>query len=262
MDPDHFEIRFMRESLGLKNFAVTYERFGGGWRAPEGHPHRRGHRHRSRKRCSSSSPAGRRGSSTKRSSISSRGPPCAFRPRPQGRFVPPERRTPSSSRWRHRRPVSTTSSFSRTTGTTRASARVRAACHSRPNASKRSAACPMSVSSSRTSPSARSANGSRYVPGASAGTASRSTRSRSPSAANPSRCAAIEAEVEPVRCPDGRLPEQRLDRREIAAMECEQQARRVEDRPVPAHRERLGPRLEPLQPRCRCPDGRCASAHR
>lgn len=45
MDPDHFEIRFMRESLGLKNFAVTYERFGGGWRAPEGHAHRRGHRH-------------------------------------------------------------------------------------------------------------------------------------------------------------------------------------------------------------------------
>ena len=38
MDPDHFEIRFMRESLGLENFAVTYERFGGGWRAPEGHP--------------------------------------------------------------------------------------------------------------------------------------------------------------------------------------------------------------------------------
>jgi mannose-6-phosphate isomerase-like protein (cupin superfamily) len=46
MDPDHFEIRFMREPLGLKNFAVTYERFGGGWRAPEGHPHRRGHRHK------------------------------------------------------------------------------------------------------------------------------------------------------------------------------------------------------------------------
>ena len=45
MDPEHFEIRFMREPLGLKNFAVTYERFGGGWRAPEGHPHRRGHRH-------------------------------------------------------------------------------------------------------------------------------------------------------------------------------------------------------------------------
>ena len=46
MDPAHFEIRFMREALGLQNFAVTYERFGGGWRAPEGHPHRRGHRHR------------------------------------------------------------------------------------------------------------------------------------------------------------------------------------------------------------------------
>jgi len=45
MDPDHFEIRFMREPLGLKNFAVTYERFGGGWEPPEGHTHRRGHRH-------------------------------------------------------------------------------------------------------------------------------------------------------------------------------------------------------------------------
>jgi len=45
MDPAHFQIRFMREPLGLDNFAVTYERFGGGWRAPEGHPHRRGHRH-------------------------------------------------------------------------------------------------------------------------------------------------------------------------------------------------------------------------
>jgi mannose-6-phosphate isomerase-like protein (cupin superfamily) len=45
MDPEHFEIRFMREALGLEQFAVTYERFGGGWRAPEGHAHRRGHRH-------------------------------------------------------------------------------------------------------------------------------------------------------------------------------------------------------------------------
>ena len=45
MDPDHFEIRFMRQALGLQNFAVTYERFGGGWRAPKGHAHRRGHRH-------------------------------------------------------------------------------------------------------------------------------------------------------------------------------------------------------------------------
>ena len=45
MAPAHFQIRFMREPLGLDNFAVTYERFGGGWRAPEGHPHRRGHRH-------------------------------------------------------------------------------------------------------------------------------------------------------------------------------------------------------------------------
>lgn len=45
MDPEHFEIRFMREALGLRNFAVTFERFGGGWHAPKGHPHRRGHRH-------------------------------------------------------------------------------------------------------------------------------------------------------------------------------------------------------------------------
>jgi mannose-6-phosphate isomerase-like protein (cupin superfamily) len=42
MGPDHFEIRFMREPLGLKNFSVSYERFGGGWRAPEGNAHRRG----------------------------------------------------------------------------------------------------------------------------------------------------------------------------------------------------------------------------
>ena len=45
MDPDHFEIRFLREPLELRNFAVTFERFGGGWRRPQGHPHRRGHRH-------------------------------------------------------------------------------------------------------------------------------------------------------------------------------------------------------------------------
>jgi mannose-6-phosphate isomerase-like protein (cupin superfamily) len=39
MDPDHFEIRFLRERLGLKNFAVTFERFGGGWRPVRGHRH-------------------------------------------------------------------------------------------------------------------------------------------------------------------------------------------------------------------------------
>ena len=39
MDPDHFEIRFMREQLGLTNFAVTYERFGGDWRPTRGHRH-------------------------------------------------------------------------------------------------------------------------------------------------------------------------------------------------------------------------------
>jgi mannose-6-phosphate isomerase-like protein (cupin superfamily) len=39
MDPDHFEIRLMREQLGLSNLAVTFERFGGGWRPTRGHRH-------------------------------------------------------------------------------------------------------------------------------------------------------------------------------------------------------------------------------
>jgi mannose-6-phosphate isomerase-like protein (cupin superfamily) len=39
MDPDHFEIRFMREQLDLRNLGVTYERFGGGWRPARGHRH-------------------------------------------------------------------------------------------------------------------------------------------------------------------------------------------------------------------------------
>jgi mannose-6-phosphate isomerase-like protein (cupin superfamily) len=40
MDPDHFEIRFLREPLGLKSFAVTFERFGRGWKPTRGHRHR------------------------------------------------------------------------------------------------------------------------------------------------------------------------------------------------------------------------------
>jgi mannose-6-phosphate isomerase-like protein (cupin superfamily) len=39
MDPDHFEIRFLREPLALRNFAVTFERFGGDWRPARGHRH-------------------------------------------------------------------------------------------------------------------------------------------------------------------------------------------------------------------------------
>jgi mannose-6-phosphate isomerase-like protein (cupin superfamily) len=39
MDPDHFEIRFLREPLALRNFAVTFERFGGSWRPARGHRH-------------------------------------------------------------------------------------------------------------------------------------------------------------------------------------------------------------------------------
>jgi mannose-6-phosphate isomerase-like protein (cupin superfamily) len=40
MDPDHFEIRFLREPLQLDNFAVTFERFGAGYRPPRGHRHK------------------------------------------------------------------------------------------------------------------------------------------------------------------------------------------------------------------------------
>lgn len=39
MDPDHFEIRFLRQALHLENFAVTFERFGAGWRPARGHRH-------------------------------------------------------------------------------------------------------------------------------------------------------------------------------------------------------------------------------
>jgi mannose-6-phosphate isomerase-like protein (cupin superfamily) len=39
MDPDHFDIRFLRQSLGLENFAVSVERFGAGWRPARGHRH-------------------------------------------------------------------------------------------------------------------------------------------------------------------------------------------------------------------------------
>jgi mannose-6-phosphate isomerase-like protein (cupin superfamily) len=39
MDPDHFEIRFLTQALGLGNFAVTYERFDAGWKPTRGHRH-------------------------------------------------------------------------------------------------------------------------------------------------------------------------------------------------------------------------------
>jgi mannose-6-phosphate isomerase-like protein (cupin superfamily) len=39
MDPDHFEIRFLRQPLQLDNFAVTFERFGAGYRPLRGHRH-------------------------------------------------------------------------------------------------------------------------------------------------------------------------------------------------------------------------------
>jgi mannose-6-phosphate isomerase-like protein (cupin superfamily) len=39
MDPDNFEIRFLTQALGLQNFAVTFERFAGGWKPTRGHRH-------------------------------------------------------------------------------------------------------------------------------------------------------------------------------------------------------------------------------
>lgn len=39
MDPENFEIRLLREQLGLRNFAVTFQRFAGGWRPTRGHRH-------------------------------------------------------------------------------------------------------------------------------------------------------------------------------------------------------------------------------
>lgn len=39
MDPDNFEIRFLREQLGLQNFAITFQRFAAGWRPTRGHRH-------------------------------------------------------------------------------------------------------------------------------------------------------------------------------------------------------------------------------
>ena len=39
MDPDHFEVRFLREALGLETFALTVQRFAAGWKPTRGHRH-------------------------------------------------------------------------------------------------------------------------------------------------------------------------------------------------------------------------------
>src|SRR5438093_4972526 len=64
MDPEHFEIRFLGESLGLRNFSVTFERFGGGWQPPQDTRTGAGTGTRSRKRSTSSCRAARKASST------------------------------------------------------------------------------------------------------------------------------------------------------------------------------------------------------
>jgi mannose-6-phosphate isomerase-like protein (cupin superfamily) len=39
MDPDQFELRLLREPLALEHLAVTFERFGAGYRPTRGHRH-------------------------------------------------------------------------------------------------------------------------------------------------------------------------------------------------------------------------------
>jgi mannose-6-phosphate isomerase-like protein (cupin superfamily) len=40
MDPEHFDVRFLREALGLETFALTVQRFAGDWKPTRGHRHR------------------------------------------------------------------------------------------------------------------------------------------------------------------------------------------------------------------------------
>jgi mannose-6-phosphate isomerase-like protein (cupin superfamily) len=114
MDPDHFEIRFLREKLGLENFAVTFERFGGGWRPA------RGHRHTVQEEVYfliSGRAQGRFNGEVVDLEpwTAVRVPPA----RPRGRFGQRETAMRSSSRSLRRKPDSTTSSSSRTTGSTK-----------------------------------------------------------------------------------------------------------------------------------------------
>ena len=39
MDPEQFEVRFLREQLALENFAITFQRFAAGYRPTRGHRH-------------------------------------------------------------------------------------------------------------------------------------------------------------------------------------------------------------------------------
>ena len=45
MDPEHFEIRFMREPLGVEEFRRDLRAVRRRLAGAAGHPHRRGHRH-------------------------------------------------------------------------------------------------------------------------------------------------------------------------------------------------------------------------
>jgi len=40
MDPEHFDVHFLREALGLETFALTVQRFAAGWKPTRGHRHR------------------------------------------------------------------------------------------------------------------------------------------------------------------------------------------------------------------------------
>ena len=80
----------MREALGLQNFSVTYEVFGGDWRP------KRGHRHTLQEEVYFLVSGRAQATSTARWLTLSPGRRCAFRPRPCERFVLPEKRTPCS----------------------------------------------------------------------------------------------------------------------------------------------------------------------
>jgi mannose-6-phosphate isomerase-like protein (cupin superfamily) len=161
MDPEHFEIRFLRESLGLRNFSVTFERFGGGWQPPQGHPHRRGHRHTIQEEVYFL--VSGRAQGKFEGEVVDIAPWTAVR-------VPPE--TARSFRAAGEEDAVFVTIGAPQAGvddvefipdywTDEKSARVRAACQSRPSASNRPAARSIRLASSRTTPRARNANGSR-----------------------------------------------------------------------------------------------------
>ena len=159
MDPDHFEVRFLREALGLENFADHVPALRGRLEADARPPARRpgggllpglragrGEARRRRRRA---------GAVDGRSRPARDGEGCAGR-RGRGRPFVIVAAPQAGLRRRGVHPGLLDRLMERSS-----SARVRAACQPRPSVSKRPAARSSSPASSRTRPRARSANGSR-----------------------------------------------------------------------------------------------------